>query len=160
MVVTSSITRKQLLRVLVALLNRACVAVDAVAYRPSIVKLGMPLPRWWNCELARLSIRLDDRWETRFWDDYWEDWRPGGVCDICGRRASWLTYRDDDPDEEEVSSEDRRPVEVDIDICYWCRLEMPITSESELEAAIAEARRRSVSWRWRRPPTMSLTPTA
>jgi hypothetical protein len=52
---------------LVRALNTACRAVDDVAYRPAVVRLTMPLPRWWNCELAHLSMRLDDHWGTGYW---------------------------------------------------------------------------------------------
>jgi hypothetical protein len=30
--------------------------IDEVAYRPAVVKVTMPLPRWWRCDLARLSM--------------------------------------------------------------------------------------------------------
>jgi hypothetical protein len=36
-------------------LNQLCMLVDAVAYRPAIVKLTIWLPRWWNCDFVRLQ---------------------------------------------------------------------------------------------------------
>ncbi|HEY7281145.1 MAG TPA: hypothetical protein VID47_06065 [Actinomycetota bacterium] len=145
---TSLSTRKHVQRALVALLNNACRAVDEVLYRPAFVKVGMPLPRWWNCELARLSVRLDDRWQTEYWDTDW--WHPGKVCDVCGRRASWLTTRDDDKDDLDDTEPSERDFP-DLDTCFWCQVlpRAPITSRSEWDAAVEDARRRSVSWRWK-----------
>ena len=44
-------------------LNQLCMLVDAVAYRPAIVKLTIWLPRWWNCDFVRLSMWLDDQFK-------------------------------------------------------------------------------------------------
>jgi len=54
-------------RKIVSLLNLACTAIDAVAYRPVVVRLTRRLPRWWRCDLTRLSMFLDDRWNTGYW---------------------------------------------------------------------------------------------
>src|SRR5437868_8798830 len=75
---------------IVAALNSACVAVDSVAYRPAVVWLTQPLPRWWACGLAKLSMRLDDRWGTQFWTGEDAPATPEGVCAACRRRAAWL----------------------------------------------------------------------
>ncbi len=131
-------------------LNQMCIWVDEVAYRPAVVKLAEPLPRWWNCQLAHASVKLDDRWGT----GHWESWGPGGPCDICGRRAAWLTIGGPiEPDEEhgpDATHLERHPIEV----CLWCRLDSPWTVESraDLDRAVAEARAQTVCWRWRHPP--------
>jgi hypothetical protein len=134
-------------------LDRACQLVDEVAYRPAVVRLTMPLPRWWRCELAQLSMWLDVRWGLGVWES--ADGltvAPHGLCDVCGRRpaniqigGSW----------EDLGVEDRssymktHPLRV----CYWCRLPAgPIEDDDQLAAAIADARARSISWRWRWEP--------
>ena len=45
-------------RAIVSSLNNACLLVDEVAYRPAVVWLTRPLPRWWQCELGRLAVWL------------------------------------------------------------------------------------------------------
>jgi hypothetical protein len=134
---TWSSIRRALQRLSVAALEVACRGIDGVVYRPAVVKLGMPMPRWWNCELARLSVRLDDRWGTGHWH-----FEPGGLCDACGRRAAWLDWWD--PEDEDRTLRD-------YSTCYWCRPPDPIGTNEELDLALAEARRQSVSWRWRWP---------
>ena len=130
-------------RLLVRVLGRACLAVDAVAYRPAVVRLTLPLPRWWDCELGRLSVRLDRRWST----GYWGDWAPGQSCAACGRRAAWLVVggRDEDADDSEG------PWDREVEVCSWCDLSpyAPISTEEELREALGAAREASVSWRWR-----------
>ena len=122
-------------------LDLLCRGVDTVAYRPAVVKATSRLPRWWNCNLARLSVRLDQNWGT----GYWDDWTPGGRCEACGRRAAWLLVSDsplcDDKDRWE-------PRHREVEICGWCRVEGQIISDAELDAALQEAKVRSVSYRW------------
>jgi hypothetical protein len=142
---------------IVSSLNRACCYVDEVAYRPAVVRLTSPLPRWWNCQLAEIAYRLDTRWETEIFGK----WGPGPPCDICRRRASWLCMGGV-PDEEGYGGEpydpSKHPPDGDffmarhpLQVCYWCRPgDSPIESEEELEASIPEARSRSVAWRWSR----------
>lgn len=124
--------------------------VDSVAYRPAVVKLTLRLPRWWQCDLSRLAVWLDDRWGTA----YWADRGPGPLCGACRRRTSWLRVGGYDPelDPEPPAADDfmgHHPV----DLCYWCRLEAgsAITTDSELQAALERARKRSVCWAWRHP---------
>lgn len=137
-------------------LNRACLWVDEVAYRPAVVKLTAPLPRWWNCQLAHASMRLDDRWGTGYWDSDAAPPAPEGSCDACGRRAAWLVVGG--PEGEGESEGDgsgldetdylrRHPVR----LCGWCRLEFssPPETKAELDRVLALAGERSVSWRWR-----------
>ena len=71
-------------------LNTACTAVDYVAYRPAVVKLTSPLPRWWRCDLARLSIYLDARWGCGYWGSESAPARPERLREVCQRRAAWL----------------------------------------------------------------------
>jgi hypothetical protein len=133
-------------RSLVAALDRACGVVDAVAYRPAVVKLTSRLPRWWRCELARLSVWLDDRWSTGYWAD---GGAPEGLCDACGRRAAWLVVggRDWMEDiERDHSFMEGHPVH----LCGYCNLPPdPIETQAQLAAALASARDHSIAWRWR-----------
>lgn len=124
-------------------LNRACLWIDEVAYRPAVVKLASPLPRWWNCHLARLSMKLDDRWGTGYWDSGEAGPVPGGRCDACGRRAAWLVIGGDEEGEDYLAC---HPVET----CGWCRLEFdsPPRNRAELERVLELAGEKSVSWRW------------
>lgn len=93
-------------RLVVRALNGLCAGVDAVAYRPAVVRLGRRLPRWWNCQLAKLSIRLDDRWQTGYWNG--DIPRPVGPCEACGRKAAlWVIGCSADvPDRDSVREGD------------------------------------------------------
>lgn len=131
-------------------LNLACTSVDAVAYRPFIVKLTEWLPRWWSCQLARLSMTLDDRWGTGFWTGSDAPPAPGGLCSACRRRAAWHVVGGTDQEDESVPDDDylaQHPVE----LCGWCQLDFsaPPSDYQELDRILSEARKRSVSWRWR-----------
>jgi hypothetical protein len=133
-------------RGIVVLLEKADEAVDEVLYRPALVKAFDWLPRWWQCDLARLSMRVDERWQVGWWDD--ADIVIGGPCEACGRRASYLVYGERDEDDDLDPIEDfftDRPVYT----CGWCRLEGTVESEADLRRELAAARARSVSWRWR-----------
>ena len=77
-------------RAIVRGLNDACWAVDEIAYRPVVVRLTLWLPRWWRCDLARLSMYLDDRWGLDWWRSDDAPPAPSGVCAACKRRAAWL----------------------------------------------------------------------
>jgi hypothetical protein len=132
-------------RSLVAALDRACGVVDTVAYRPAVVKLTSRLPRWWGCELARLSVRLDDRWSTGYWAN---GGAPEGLCDACGRRAAWLVVggrdwmEDVEPDRSFMES---HPVH----LCGYCDLPPgQIETPAQLDAALVYARDHSIAWRW------------
>jgi hypothetical protein len=144
----------QFRRAVVRGLDVACRGVDELAYRPAVVRATYRLPRWWNCQLARLSVALDDRWHTGVWGD----WRPDGICEVCGRRAAWLVLggpHEDDPDlGEDFSSGAALPLDDQaMNLCFWCRLPMPVTTGEELASATDDARSRSVAWAWRRRDT-------
>jgi hypothetical protein len=96
-------------------------AVDDVLYRPAVVKAFSWLSRWWMCDLAKVSMWLDDRWDTGWWETAIE---PDGPCQACGRRAA-------------------------IFLCGWCTLGSPVTDEADVQRGLERARARSVSWRWR-----------
>ena len=66
-------------RKIVSLLNLACTAIDAVPYRPVVVRLTRRLPRWWRCDLTRLSMFLDDHWNTGYWSGEDAPAAPGGI---------------------------------------------------------------------------------
>ena len=120
-------------------------ALDEVLYRPAVVKAFAWLPRWWCCDLAKLSMVLDDRWNVGYWER--AGIAPGRSCDACARRASIHVVggRDDEFPDGVGSWLDDRPVY----LCGWCQLRGEIDSQSDLEAALGEAREDSVSWRWR-----------
>jgi hypothetical protein len=132
-------------RTVVVVLAKLDGALDGVFYRPAVVQAFAWIPRWWQCELAKLSCRLDDRWQVGYWRD---DGRPGVPCEVCGRRASWLEIGGRDPEvddpEEHWFLDDRT-----IPLCSWCQIRGPITDEDDLERELADARRASISGRWR-----------
>jgi hypothetical protein len=75
---------------------------------------------------------------------------PQGVCEACGRRAAWLVVGGtDEGDEEPGYFLATRPIY----LCGWCRLSevgvSPVESERDVQHALAAARARSISWRWR-----------
>lgn len=125
-------------------------AVDWFAYRPAIVRLFIFLPRWWNCDLARLSIYLDERWNTGYWteDSGW----PGPLCEACGRRTAWAYIGGLEDGDEPLGFYlgNRR-----IDLCLWCDIGPTdvLNSERKVQAALCAARSESVSWGWNIPPS-------
>jgi hypothetical protein len=122
-------------------------ALDELLYRPAIVKAFGWLPRWWLCDLAKLSIRLDTRWGTAWWNGELE---PDGPCEACARRASIHVYGGPDPDGDEEAVVDyltTRPIH----LCGWCSVGGPIENEEDLRRALSLARSQSVAWRWRWP---------
>lgn len=140
----------------VGILWRADDAVDSVFYRPAIVKALRYLPRYWQCDFARLSGYLDRQWQTGFWDVDGEDGvihhvAVGPPCEACGRRASTLLIgrmKDWDPTFPNVGDMwDEREVE----LCDWCGKEFcqeAVRSEDELQSELERVRKRTVSWRW------------
>lgn len=135
---------------LVRLLIWLCGSIDAIAYRPAVVKGTLWLPRWWACHLAHASMRLDDRWGLGFWDSEEAPPAPDGPCDACKRRAAWMTVGGLEPGE--APSEDATYLELHpVQLCGWCdlRFTSPPENPQELKRALEDARARSVSWRWR-----------
>lgn len=130
-------------RALVVAIAKVDEAFDEVLYRPAVVKAFQWLPRWWLCDLAKLSIALDDRWGVGYWDEI--GIAPGNPCDACGRRASIHVVGGLEPDDEPSGDfmEDR-PVY----ICGWCHLTGVMLTEDDIERELALARADSVSWRW------------
>ncbi len=141
---------REIQRGIVRATHSACLLVDEVLYRPAVVKVTGRLPRWWSCELARLSMWLDERWQTGFWSASDAPPAPQGLCEACGRRAAWLVAWDWDYDPPEDPPEDFN-VHWPVHLCGWCSpdVESPPASEEELARIQRETRARSVSWRWR-----------
>lgn len=135
-------------RAIVRYLEVADRAIDWFAYRPAIVRLFLFLRRWWNCDLARLSIHLDDRWTTHYWTE--DSWWPGPLCEAWGRRTAWA-YVDGLEDEDEPLG--FYPDNQRIELCLWCDIGPTdaLNSEADVQAALAAARNESVSWRWNTP---------
>lgn len=138
-------------------LNRVCDLVDAIAYRPAMVRLTRRLPFFWHCQLARASIALDERWGTGYWDSDSAPPVPEGLCDACGRRAAWLVIGGswvdegvDDPDEDDRDFLDDHPVH----LCGWCTpgFSGRPSNQAELDAILADAGEQSIGWRWRWRP--------
>jgi hypothetical protein len=135
-------------------LTRVCEWVDDVAYRPAVVKLTIHFPRWWSCDLTRLSIHLDERWRAGYWED--RDWEPEGLCQACHRRAAWLVIGGRWDDEPELWDEGEEPGWLDqnpVHVCQWCRPEFGPTDrddEAAVNRTLAKAGRESIAWRWRR----------
>ena len=117
-------------------LNRADRIIDAFAYRPAVVRATRSWPRFWHCQLALWSQRLDRKWRTGYWKD--QPVTPEGLCAACHRRAAWLEY-DFDLDDSTVV----------IALCGWCKINDPVRSEADLAAALSGAASRSVRWSWK-----------
>jgi hypothetical protein len=135
--------------IVVSALATADEALDQLVYRPAVVKLFSWLPRWWLCDLAQASMALDNRWKLGYWAA--AGIAPSGVCEACGGRAAIHVVRGSvsDSDADAISSErvwflDERPVY----LCGWCSIRTPIQDQTDLNAALAEARARSIAWRW------------
>jgi hypothetical protein len=133
----------------IKLLIRLCGSIDAIAYRPAIVKATLWLPRWWCCHFAHVSMRLDDYWKLGYWDSEEAPPAPDGPCDACKRRAAWLTVggleQEEEPSEEATYLE-RHPVQ----LCGWCELRFhaPPKNGQELKKILKDAGARSIGWRW------------
>jgi hypothetical protein len=137
------------------MLNTTCVWVDDIAYRPAVLKLTRALPTWWHCQLAHLSMRLDDRWGTGYWDSEGAPAAPDGLCEACGRRAAYFVVggSEEHPGEAPVDGLDYLDAN-EVQICGWCQPvfpEPPRTKEG-VERALVEAGERSIAWRWRWRP--------
>lgn len=118
--------------------------LDELLYRPAVVRAFRWAPRWWLCDLAKLSMRLDEHWDIGYWEQV--GIVPGRPCEACGRRASIHVYGGRDEDEEPIGDflEDH-PVYT----CGWCSLDGPTVTESDVRRELARAGTESVSWRWR-----------
>jgi hypothetical protein len=135
---------------IVRILNWLCTVIDALAYRPAVVKLTERLPRFWTCQAAHASMALDRRWRTGFWTSADAPAVPGGPCDACGRRAALFTIGGW---AEKTKNDIDRPYLADhvVQLCGWCCLDGNArpADRAELDRALATARSRSVAWRWR-----------
>jgi hypothetical protein len=138
---------------IVRVLNGACTFLDSVAYRPAVVKATLKLPFWWSCQLGRLSITLDRRWQMGYWSSEDAPPAPNGICDACKRRASWLDMGGwaDRHEHDEADTKDDYLAHHVVHTCGWCKVEFdsPPANAEELEQILESARSRSVSWRWR-----------
>ena len=139
------VSRRRLQGALVRALAVTDEAIDLVLYRPAVVKAFIKSPRWWQCDLARFSMRLDDRWQTHYWDD--AGIAPGGWCEACGRRAA-IHVVGGRGDESEDTYDDFLS-ENEVHLCGWCRLDGQIDNGEDLRRELALAADRSIAWRWR-----------
>jgi hypothetical protein len=131
-------------RLVVRALAKVDQGLDEILYRPAIVKAFVWMPRWWRCDLAKLSIALDKRWHVNWWtvDNAW----PGDLCEACRRRASIHVYGGLEHDDAQLGDFlESRPVQV----CGWCRLDGPLGDEDDVQRELVLARDRSIAWRWR-----------
>jgi hypothetical protein len=108
-----------------------CRALDAATHRPAALKL---LPGARRCRLARLSVRLDERWGTGVWPEGVRHRMPLLPCSACYRRPAVRSIADDE------GWLRRHPVE----LCEWCELETTrFESAEQLVRELAAARRRT-----------------
>jgi hypothetical protein len=134
-------------RALVTTLAKIDEAVDEVLYRPAVVRAFRLVPRWWLCDLAKLSIWLDDRWRVGYWDDAIV---PGGACEACGRRAAiHVIGGTEGLDVEDLTDEEIAACGREVGLCGWCQVRGQILNEQQLQQALREATTESVSWHWR-----------
>ncbi len=129
---------------LIGALEKMDEAIDFILYRPAVVRAFRWLPRWWLCDLAKVSMRLDERWQTGWWDaaGVW----IGSPCEACHRRAAIHVVGGPHPDGQRVGDYlDGRPIR----LCGWCKLDLrPLLNEDEVQVALEMAAARSVAWRW------------
>ena len=144
---------------LVRALNTGCALVDDVAYRPAVVNLTAVLPWFWCCHLARLSMALDKRWQTGYWEGPDAPPVPNGPCEACGRRAAWLVMGGAYLDEPERFDADEKPDYLDthpVILCSWCKPHSdpsrPPQNADDVRGLLDDARARSIAWRWRWHP--------
>lgn len=137
-------------------MNRVCTGVDALVYRPAVVRLTKRLPVWWHCQLAHASMALDDRWGTGYWDSDSAPAAPAGLCHACERRAAWLTVGGSEDENGERDGERDFLDDHQIHLCGWCQLDLSRRPQdrAELDAILADAGERSIGWRgrWRPMP--------
>jgi hypothetical protein len=137
-------------RAVVAGVARVDAALDGVLYRPAVVRATLAFPRWWRCDLAKLSMWLDDRWQVGWWGD---EGRPGGECAVCARRPSIFEYGGECSQDAECLDCPEPADDIlhrdSIAVCGWCTLEGQILTGEDLDEALRAARSRSVAWRWR-----------
>jgi hypothetical protein len=147
-------TSQSLKLAIVRTLNGLCQLIDDVAYRPAVVKLMIRMPRYWCCQLSHLSMKLDDRWQTGFWQPPNAPPAPNGPCDACGRRAGWLEVGGHYEGLEDDSAEEEYLVAHPVTLCSWChlRIDTPPENAEDLDRLLQDARSRSISWQWRWHP--------
>ena len=118
-------------RLLVRALASACRALDAATHRPLALRL---VPGTRRCRLARLSLRLDERWGTGVWPEAAGHPVPLLPCSACYRRPAVRAVT------EEEGWLRRHPVE----LCGWCELETTrFESAEELVRQLRLARERT-----------------
>ncbi len=113
-------------------------ALDQLLYRPAVVRLFSWLPRWWLCDVGRVSMALDDRRRLGYWAA--AGIAPGGVCEACGRRAAIHVVGRSEWGEEALPGDagwflDNHPMY----LCGWCSIRTPIEDQADLDAALKEA---------------------
>ena len=142
---TDDVSGRRIQLLAVNALNRACTLIDVVAYRPFIVKLTERLPRWWGCQLAHLSMKLDDRWGTGYWASDDAPAAPEGLCDACRRRPAWQSS-------EELSTKPGKQVisnAIQFSFVVGVGQFLRRLKVSKSSIAFLPMLARSVSWRWR-----------
>ena len=147
-----STSRRSLRRTRLAVIKGlydACGWIDAVAYRPVVMKLTGSIPRWWHCQLGQLSVRLDDRWGTGYFSSPDAPCVTRGFCEACRRRSAWLVTGgldlEDDPDPDDYLDTHA------VALCGWCHPVWPAAprTKEDIEEALREAGATSIGWRWR-----------
>lgn len=109
--------------------------LDAVLYRPAVVRATRRLPRWWRCDLARSAQWLDDRIGAEVLSGV-----NFSLCQACRRRMTWTEIGGDG-------------LPGPFAVCDWCWPHLPDEPMDEVldwDAALAAAGRSSTRWRWTR----------
>lgn len=130
-------------RLAVRSMVRGCLCVDAVAYRPAAVKALHRWPWPWTCQLGRLAERLDSSWGTQV-----DTFFPVGVCQVCERRGSWLTWGGYDPEWDDEPDPNDFAASHPVHTCGWCHIGAADSGKG-LAAAMEQAKARGIAWRWR-----------
>lgn len=125
-------------------LGKTCELIDAVLYRPKVMRVTQRFPLFWNCQSAKLSWRLDDRWGIEWWGD---TGRPDGTCEACHRRAAWQQAGGWAHESEEERGYPLAPEDIDnfmanraVHLCGYCSLSgIQINTEEELQQALRVA---------------------
>ena len=99
-------------------------------------------------------MKLDDRWGTGYWKSDNAPPTPLGLCDACKRRSAWLVIGGDYQADLEAGGNDK-PDYLDLHpvyVCSWCKPAFDPSKKHDktsIDRALADAKTRSISWRWR-----------
>ena len=117
-----------IIRPVIVVLRLLCGLFDRVFYSPLLIRAQKAIGRsspLWSCQLAKMSISIDERFGAKSWGDF----GPLGLCQVCEWREAWLLVELDD---------------VDYVACYRCSQVVLECRDDEVEPTPNEVRRRSL----------------